>query len=99
MPTQLASLTALGPDVPDVKPQLPFTDVQAQIGVGLLDGPSGPAIPAPINRFLKGYQRAGIEFLYKLYKEGKGGILGDDMGLGKTIQVIGFVSDFQISGR
>ena len=26
-------------------------------------------------------------WLYKLYRERKGGVLGDDMGLGKTVQV------------
>ncbi|XP_070615891.1 DNA excision repair protein ERCC-6-like [Erythrolamprus reginae] len=39
------------------------------------------------------YQREGVAFLYKLYREGrKGGILADDMGLGKTIQIIAFLS-------
>lgn len=39
------------------------------------------------------YQRAGVGFLYSLYRDGlKGGILADDMGLGKTIQVISFLS-------
>ncbi|TKA50153.1 hypothetical protein B0A53_06428 [Rhodotorula sp. CCFEE 5036] len=49
-------------------------------------------IPAPINRFLRQYQREGAEFLYGQYKEGLGGILGDDMGLGKTIQAIAFLA-------
>ncbi|KAM6427159.1 uncharacterized protein PHA67_003801 isoform 2-T4 [Liasis olivaceus] len=39
------------------------------------------------------YQREGVAFLYKLYRDGrKGGILADDMGLGKTIQIIAFLS-------
>lgn len=49
-------------------------------------------VPAPINRFLRPYQREGVEFLLTQYKNGIGGILGDDMGLGKTIQVIAFLS-------
>lgn len=57
-------------------------------------------IPVPISRFLRRYQRIGVQFFYDRYKgikvEGigivKGGILGDDMGLGKTIQVLAFVS-------
>ncbi|KAM0786057.1 hypothetical protein ACM66B_006868 [Microbotryomycetes sp. NB124-2] len=49
-------------------------------------------VPAPINRFLREYQREGVEFLYRQYSNGIGGILGDDMGLGKTIQVIAFLS-------
>jgi SNF2 family DNA or RNA helicase len=56
-------------------------------------------IPVPINRFLRRYQRTGVQFFYDRYKgikvDGigivKGGILGDDMGLGKTIQVLAFV--------
>ncbi|XP_026530396.1 DNA excision repair protein ERCC-6-like [Notechis scutatus] len=39
------------------------------------------------------YQREGVAFLYKLYRDRrKGGILADDMGLGKTIQIIAFLS-------
>lgn len=61
---------------------------------------STKVIPVPINRFLRRYQRIGVQFFYERYKgikvEGigkvKGGILGDDMGLGKTIQVLAFVS-------
>lgn len=57
-------------------------------------------IPVPINRFLRRYQRIGVQFFYDRYKGikvddigiVKGGILGDDMGLGKTIQVLAFVS-------
>ena len=33
------------------------------------------------------HQRVGVSWLYDLYQEKKGGILGDDMGLGKTVQV------------
>ena len=59
-------------------------------------------IPIAISRFLRRYQRLGVQFLYDRYKGLKvpgvwdyplrGGILGDDMGLGKTIQVTAFVS-------
>ncbi|KAK4053639.1 hypothetical protein OIO90_003878 [Microbotryomycetes sp. JL221] len=49
-------------------------------------------IPTPVNRFLREYQREGVDFLYSQYSKGMGGILGDDMGLGKTIQVIAFLS-------
>lgn len=60
----------------------------------------GMVVPISLSRFLRRYQRIGIQFFYDRYKgikvEGiglvKGGILGDDMGLGKTIQVLGFVS-------
>ncbi|GAA5965708.1 hypothetical protein JCM3765_003226 [Sporobolomyces pararoseus] len=52
----------------------------------------GAEIPAPINKFLRPYQREGVEFLWGQYRKNIGGILGDDMGLGKTIQVIAFLS-------
>ncbi|XP_078575534.1 uncharacterized protein LOC144861483 isoform X2 [Branchiostoma floridae x Branchiostoma japonicum] len=49
-------------------------------------------IPATINRYLRDYQREGVQFLYRQYERGMGAILGDDMGLGKTVQVISFLS-------
>ncbi|KAJ3532277.1 hypothetical protein NM688_g7446 [Phlebia brevispora] len=49
-------------------------------------------VPASINTFLRDYQREGVQFFWKRYNEGNGGLLGDDMGLGKTIQVIAFLS-------
>ncbi|BGP43320.1 hypothetical protein JCM10450v2_007470 [Rhodotorula kratochvilovae] len=67
---------------------------QASMGAHYLSKDKGDKtqIPAPLNRFLRQYQREGAEFLYSQYKKGMGGILGDDMGLGKTIQVIAFLS-------
>ena len=50
-------------------------------------GMNCPQVPAPINQYLRDYQRDGIAFLYRHYKNKTGCILGDDMGLGKTIQV------------
>ncbi|XP_073908665.1 DNA excision repair protein ERCC-6-like 2 isoform X4 [Castor canadensis] len=52
----------------------------------------GDAIPYTINRYLRGYQREGAQFLYGHYVRGRGCILGDDMGLGKTVQVISFLA-------
>lgn len=49
-------------------------------------------VPASINCRLLEHQRVGVKFLYKLYKNNHGGVLGDDMGLGKTIQTIAFLS-------
>ncbi|XP_058217684.1 switch 2 [Rhododendron vialii] len=49
-------------------------------------------VPASINCRLLEHQRAGVKFLYDLYKNNHGGILGDDMGLGKTIQTIAFLA-------
>ena len=33
------------------------------------------------------YQREGARWMFELYQEGVGGILGDEMGLGKTAQL------------
>ncbi|KAG6386943.1 hypothetical protein SASPL_152124 [Salvia splendens] len=49
-------------------------------------------VPASINSLLLEHQREGVKFLYNLYKNNHGGILGDDMGLGKTIQAIAFLA-------
>ncbi|XP_061362891.1 switch 2 [Gastrolobium bilobum] len=49
-------------------------------------------VPASINCRLLEHQRVGVKFLYGLYKNNHGGILGDDMGLGKTIQAIAFLA-------
>ncbi|GAV80592.1 SNF2_N domain-containing protein/Helicase_C domain-containing protein [Cephalotus follicularis] len=49
-------------------------------------------VPASINCRLLEHQRDGIKFLYNLYKNNHGGVLGDDMGLGKTIQTIAFLA-------
>ncbi|EPS65460.1 hypothetical protein M569_09312, partial [Genlisea aurea] len=49
-------------------------------------------IPASVNSRLLEHQREGAKFLYNLYRNNHGGILGDDMGLGKTIQTIAFLA-------
>ena len=36
-------------------------------------------MPASINRHLRDYQREGVQFLFRQYSRGKGGLLGDDM--------------------
>lgn len=36
-------------------------------------------VPASINCRLLEHQRVGVKFLYSLYKNNHGGILGDDM--------------------
>ncbi|KAM8960589.1 DNA excision repair protein ERCC-6-like 2 [Pelodytes ibericus] len=53
---------------------------------------SGICIPYTINRYLRDYQRDGVQFLYGHYVRSTGCILGDDMGLGKTIQVISLLA-------
>lgn len=37
-------------------------------------------VPQGINRYLRSYQRQGIEFFFQHYAGGEGGVLGDDMG-------------------
>ncbi|XP_027346708.1 switch 2 isoform X2 [Abrus precatorius] len=49
-------------------------------------------VPASINCRLLEHQREGVKFLFGLYKNNHGGVLGDDMGLGKTIQAIAFLA-------
>ncbi|XP_024522854.1 switch 2 [Selaginella moellendorffii] len=56
------------------------------------ESPERVEVPAPINSRLLEHQREGVRFLYNLYKQKIGGILGDDMGLGKTIQSIAFIA-------
>lgn len=43
------------------------------------------SIVVPSSRYLQGYQREGVAFLWKIRAQGGGGILADDMGLGKTV--------------
>ncbi|KIM41907.1 hypothetical protein M413DRAFT_445116 [Hebeloma cylindrosporum] len=74
------------------KPGFPLNDKQQHERALVLDEESGTQIPAAINTYLRNYQRDGARFLWRQYKEGRGGLLGDDMGLGKTIQVISFLS-------
>ncbi|KAG8097440.1 hypothetical protein GUJ93_ZPchr0013g37134, partial [Zizania palustris] len=49
-------------------------------------------VPPSINCRLLAHQRDGVRFLYNLYRNNHGGVLGDSMGLGKTIQTIAFLS-------
>lgn len=50
-----------------------------------------PLIPFGVNATLFDYQKKGFAWIYELFSNGYGGILGDDMGLGKTLQVISFI--------
>lgn len=46
---------------------------------------SGGVIPASIAQWLRHYQVEGVEYMYRLWKQGRGGVLGDDMGLGSIL--------------
>ncbi|KAF1959734.1 hypothetical protein CC80DRAFT_514206 [Byssothecium circinans] len=56
-------------------------------------------VPGDIYPALFNYQQTGVEWLWELYKQNVGGILGDEMGLGKTIQTIAFIAGLHYSGK
>ncbi|EEQ92014.1 hypothetical protein RJZ56_003565 [Blastomyces dermatitidis] len=56
----------------------------------ILDG--GYCVPGDIYPYLFDYQKTGVQWLWELYQQKVGGIIGDEMGLGKTIQVIAFLA-------
>ncbi|XP_063769816.1 DNA excision repair protein ERCC-6-like 2 isoform X2 [Pseudophryne corroboree] len=76
------------PNFPDRRPTAP--------GVDFLLSNTGVVVPYTINRYLRDYQRDGVQFLYEHYVRSTGCILGDDMGLGKTIQVFLIVSPLSV---
>ncbi len=60
-----------------------------------LRSPEGSKPPDPGADFratLRGYQQAGLAWLWKLDLLGLGGCLADDMGLGKTVQVLALLA-------
>ncbi|KAH9871793.1 hypothetical protein J1614_006050 [Plenodomus biglobosus] len=57
----------------------------------------GFRIPGDIYPALFDYQKTGIQWLWELYSQNVGGIIGDEMGLGKTIQAISFVAGLHYS--
>lgn len=62
-----------------------------------LDG--GYRIPGDIYPSLFNYQRTGVQWLWELYAQQVGGIVGDEMGLGKTIQIIAFLAGLHYSKK
>ncbi|KAF2097389.1 hypothetical protein NA57DRAFT_28614, partial [Rhizodiscina lignyota] len=63
----------------------------------VLDG--GLHIPGDIYPSLFDYQKTGVQWLWELYMQQVGGIIGDEMGLGKTIQVISFLAGLHHSKK
>ncbi|KAH7139411.1 SNF2 family N-terminal domain-containing protein [Dendryphion nanum] len=59
----------------------------------------GFKIPGDIYPALFDYQKTGVQWLWELYTQGVGGIIGDEMGLGKTIQAISFVAGLHYSKK
>ncbi len=59
----------------------------------------GFRIPGDIYSSLFDYQKTGVQWLWELYSQQVGGIIGDEMGLGKTIQVIAFLAGLHYSKK
>src|SRR5205814_5068147 len=59
----------------------------------------GLRIPGDIYPSLFDYQKTGVRWLWELYSQQVGGIIGDEMGLGKTIQVIAFLAALHYSRK
>ncbi|KAL6718389.1 DNA repair protein rhp26 [Lecanora helva] len=59
----------------------------------------GYKIPGDIYPSLFDYQKTGVQWLWELYSQHVGGIVGDEMGLGKTIQVISFLAGLHYSKK
>ncbi|KAI9871491.1 MAG: hypothetical protein M1830_002858, partial [Pleopsidium flavum] len=59
----------------------------------------GYRIPGDIYPSLFDYQKTGVQWLWELYSQQVGGIIGDEMGLGKTIQVIAFLAGLHYSKK
>ncbi|KAI9741643.1 MAG: hypothetical protein M1834_000027 [Cirrosporium novae-zelandiae] len=57
----------------------------------------GYKIPGDIYPLLFDYQKTGVQWLWELYSQQVGGIVGDEMGLGKTIQTISFLAGLHYS--
>lgn len=55
-------------------------------------------LPGDIYPCLFEYQKTGVQWLYELYTQKAGGIIGDEMGLGKTVQVIAFLAGLHYLG-
>ncbi|KAF2135338.1 uncharacterized protein K452DRAFT_293300 [Aplosporella prunicola CBS 121167] len=59
----------------------------------------GFKVPGDIYPSLFDYQKIGVQWMWELYSQEVGGIVGDEMGLGKTIQVISFLAGLHYSKK
>lgn len=59
----------------------------------------GLRLPGDIYPSLFDYQKTGVQWLWELYQQRVGGVIGDEMGLGKTIQVISFLAGLHHSNQ
>ena len=80
-PSNLRTAVLTRPLVQFMQPRPAFQRKPGQPFVGPLALDREHKVPARINMILREYQRDGVRFFWKRYKENKGGLLGDDMGL------------------
>lgn len=59
----------------------------------------GYRIPGDVFPSLFDYQKTGVQWLWELFSQQAGGIVGDEMGLGKTIQIIAFLAGLHYSRK
>lgn len=59
----------------------------------------GFRIPGDIYPSLFDYQKTGVQWLWELYSQQVGGIIGDEMGLGKTVQITSFLAGLHYSKK
>lgn len=53
--------------------------------------PEGFELTSEIYNNLYAHQKEGIKWMFALYRQNQGGVLGDDMGLGKTVQICAYL--------
>ncbi|KAL9613677.1 MAG: hypothetical protein Q9167_001806 [Letrouitia subvulpina] len=82
-------------------------DIEAQLDEWHMPHPVRPdteleggyRIPGDVYPSLFNYQKTGVQWLWELYSQQVGGIVGDEMGLGKTIQIIAFLAGLHYSKK
>ncbi|KAJ3408541.1 hypothetical protein HDV05_004943, partial [Chytridiales sp. JEL 0842] len=99
---RLRRLNELSPGEPvDVDPSTLLENLEAEALEPHTDDErleGGYTLPADIASKLFDYQKTCVRWLWELYSQETGGIIGDEMGLGKTIQIISFLSGLHRSG-
>ncbi|KAJ7145823.1 P-loop containing nucleoside triphosphate hydrolase protein [Mycena epipterygia] len=75
------------------RPGFPLPPGQKHLGPLVLDNEQKIQVPAPINTYLRDYQREGVKFFWERYNEGRGALLGDDMGAATSLLDDGVKTD------
>lgn len=55
-------------------------------------------LPRDTHESLYSYQRQGVAWLARMWRQGQGGILADEMGLGKTVQICALLNGARKAG-